>query len=117
MRIALAQLNPIVGDVAGNTRMVKQAMTDAIAQGADLVVTPELLVSGYPPKDLLLREGFVAACDQAVGQLAQQIDPRVGLLIGHPSTRNVPPGQCANAVSLLCGGQVVATRHKYLLPN
>ncbi len=117
MRIALAQLNPIVGDLSGNVDKIAAAATRARDDGAALLVTSELVLSGYPPKDLLLREGFVAACDRAVETLAGRIDAALGLLVGHPTTRGVPPGQIANAVSLLAEGTVQTTVHKYLLPN
>src|SRR5512138_167360 len=97
MRIALVQTNPIVGDIAGNLALVREAVTRSVRQGAELVVASELIVCGYPPKDLLLRQGFVDACDRAVAELAGQIDPAVGLLIGHPTCRDVPQGQVANA--------------------
>lgn len=70
MRIALAQLNPTVGDLAGNVALVAAAAGRAAALGADLVVAPELVVSGYPPEDLVLRPSFVRACEEAVAQLA-----------------------------------------------
>ncbi len=117
MKLALAQLNPTVGDVAGNTKMVIDAIQQAHAARADLVVLSELVVSGYPPKDLLLREGFAPACDRAVDRIAAAIPPDIGVLIGHPSARNVPEGRTANACSLLHQGRVQTTIHKLLLPN
>lgn len=117
MRIALAQLNPIVGDLQGNLAQVARTAEQARRDGADLLVTPELVISGYPPKDLLLREGFVAACDRTVDQLAQRTAAGPALLVGHPTHRQVPQGQVANAVSLLVGGDVRTTVHKTLLPN
>lgn len=117
MKLALAQLNPTVGDVAGNSKLVIEAIRQAHAAGADLVVLSELVVSGYPPKDLLLREGFAEACDRAVERIAAAIPPEIGVLIGHPSARNVPEGRTANACSLLHQGRVQTTIHKLLLPN
>ncbi len=116
MRLALAQLNPTVGDLAGNTALVRDAAHHAAAQ-VDLLVAPELVISGYPPKDLLLRSGFVAACDRAVEGLAAAVPPGMGVLVGHPTHWHVPSGRIANAASLLYGGRVVATVHKALLPN
>jgi NAD+ synthase (glutamine-hydrolysing) len=84
MKIAIAQLNPTVGDLAGNAALVKAAAAQAVADGAELLVTSELMISGYPPKDLLLREGFAAACRRSVEQLATQLDPGLGVLVGHP---------------------------------
>jgi NAD+ synthase (glutamine-hydrolysing) len=116
MRLALAQLNPTVGDLAGNAALVLDVARRATPQ-ADLLVAPELVISGYPPKDLLLRSGFVAACDRAVEQLAASVPPGLGVLVGHPTHWHVPAGRIANAASLLWGGRVVATVHKALLPN
>jgi len=117
MKIAIAQLNPTVGDLTGNSALVKQAAAQAVSDGAELLVTSELMISGYPPKDLLLREGFVAACREAVERLAGELNPRLGALVGHPDSSGVPQGRIANAVSLLHGGRVVTTVHKTLLPN
>lgn len=118
MKIALAQLNPTVGDLSGNVRLVEQAFTQAEAAGAELLVCSELIISGYPPKDLLLREGFAAACDRAVEKLASRTaGSRLALLVGHPSARGLPSGRVANACSLLADGRVVDTIHKLLLPN
>ena len=90
MKIAIAQINPTVGDLAGNSQQIAEAARRAHAAGADLVVVSELAISGYPPKDLLLRQGFVEACDRAVANLAQSIPGTVGLLVGHPSRWNLP---------------------------
>jgi len=117
MRIALAQLNPIVGDLAGNAALIEAAVRRTVADGADLVVTSELVICGYPPKDLLLRRGFVEACDQAVSDLANRLPVDVGVLVGHPTCRDIPDGRIANAASLLFGGRIVQSIHKTLLPN
>lgn len=117
MKIALAQLNPIVGDIAGNSRLVIDAARRAADKGADLLVTSEMILSGYPPRDLLLRSGFVAACDKAVSDIASQVPAGRGVLIGHPSRIGLSGRGIANAVSLVEDGRIVATRHKTLLPN
>ena len=117
MKIALAQLNPIVGDLPGNRALLRAAANSATAAGAELVVASELAVSGYPPKDLLLRAGFVEDCDRAVDQLAGELDPRIALLVGHPTQRGLANGRVANAASLLHGGRIEVTVHKLLLPN
>ncbi len=117
MRIALAQLNPTVGDLAGNAALIEEAARRAVEQGAELLVCSELVICGYPPKDLLLRSGFVAACDKAVNELAQRLPPQLGVLIGHPTHRGITSGRFANGASLLFGGRVEATIHKTLLPN
>lgn len=117
MKIALAQLNPTVGDISGNCRLVQDAAVQAADLGADLVVCSELVVSGYPPKDILLREGFAAACDRAVQKLATTIPAGLGVIVGHPTQWNVPANRIANAASLIADGSVQATVHKLLLPN
>lgn len=117
MKIALAQLNPTVGDLTGNCRLVIDAVEKAVSMRADLIICPELVVCGYPPKDLLLREGFANACDHAVTRLAASIPPQVGLIVGHPTVWNVPAGRIANAASLIENGKVQVTIQKRLLPN
>ncbi len=116
MKIALAQLNPIVGDLAGNSALVVQAANEADGK-ADLLVCPELVLCGYPPKDLLARQGFVEACDHAVQELAKKLPRSLGVIVGHPTAKDVPGQRIANAASLLHGGRVVATVQKCLLPN
>ena len=117
MKIALAQINPTVGDIAGNVTRIKQAVTAAVSRGAQLVVASELVISGYPPKDLLLRDGFVERCEDAVTQLAAHIDSEVGLVVGHPAALSTESRGVWNAASLISGGRVSATVHKRLLPN
>jgi NAD+ synthase (glutamine-hydrolysing) len=117
LKIALAQLNPIVGDLRGNTELVRAVANEAARSGAQLCVTSELIISGYPPKDLLLREGFVAACDRAVDELAAVLPPELPVIVGHPSHRDVPGNGIANAASVLQHGRVSATIQKMLLPN
>ena len=77
MRIALAQLNPTVGDLENNAGRVLAAADRARCENADLVVTPELVISGYPPKDLLRRQGFVAACDRFVAETEAESQVRI----------------------------------------
>lgn len=117
MKIAIAQLNPTVGDLRGNAEKIRQAAALAKGQGAQLLVTPELSLCGYPPKDLLQRRGFVAACDQAVLELADLTNDRFGVLVGHPSFWESTSGRPFNSATLLESGKVSATIHKSLLPN
>ncbi|MBM4074887.1 MAG: NAD+ synthase, partial [Planctomycetes bacterium] len=90
MKIALAQLNPTVGDLDGNSKLIREAVLSAKDSGAELVICSELIICGYPPKDLLLREGFTTHCDQAVERLASQIPNDIGVLVGHPTHKNTP---------------------------
>ena len=76
LTIALAQVNPAVGDIAGNVALIKDVRAKAHAAGADLVVFPELTISGYPPEDLVYRVSFLEACERAVRELADLIDRR-----------------------------------------
>ena len=117
MKTALVQLNPTVGDVRGNSQLVRDAVLGAANDGAELFVLSELVLSGYPPRDLLLREGFVEACDAAVDELATSLPKNLGVVLGHPTRRDIPNGRIANAASLLFDGKVAATIHKSLLPN
>lgn len=117
MKIALAQLNPTVGDLRGNGERILEAVQKAEEAGADLIIFSELILCGYPPKDILLREGFVEACDQAVERLARQIKSNIGVILGHPSQQGLPEGRIANAASLLYQGKVETRIHKLLLPT
>jgi NAD+ synthase (glutamine-hydrolysing) len=117
MLIALAQRNPLVGDLRGNLEHVRSTAAAAARRGARLVVFPELVISGYPPKDLLLREGFVEACDRAVAELAPLLPPGVAALVGHPTRLSVPEGCAGNGASLLDSGRIQTTVIKCLLPN
>ena len=84
LAIAVAQLNPTVGDIAGNAEKVRQAYAVAAAQSADLVLFPELFISGYPPEDLVLKPAFQAACRAAVEALARETAGGPAMLVGAP---------------------------------
>lgn len=113
--IALAQLNPTVGDVAANVDLVRAARADAQGQGADLVVCSELVISGYPPEDLVLKKSFLDTVHDAVIALARETaDQGPGVLISAPWAEN---GELYNAALLLDGGRVKAVIPKYDLPN
>ncbi len=114
LAIAVAQLNPTVGDIAGNAEKVRRARDTAAGQGADLVVFPELFIAGYPPEDLVLKPAFQAACRNAVEELARETSDGPGLLVGAPW---VEGGRLYNAVALLEGGAIAALRYKVNLPN
>jgi NAD+ synthase (glutamine-hydrolysing) len=113
MKLAIAQLNFVVGDIAGNSAKILSAAEQAKQNGATLLLTPELSLTGYPPEDLLLREDFNVASQAALLQLAQKIDG-ITVIVGHP---HLYQGNCYNAASVLQGGKVLATYHKHALPN
>ena len=128
MRIALAQFNATVGDLAGNARRIVDCAAQAHAAGAKLVLTPELALTGYPPEDLLLRPAFMQACAAALAQLATDLAPFAGLtvVVGHPHqfgergdvrSRSHAVQQRFNAASVLVDGVVQATYCKRELPN
>src|SRR4051812_8354490 len=115
LAIALAQLNPTLGDVVGNTEKVRRARATAAGQGADLILFPELFISGYPPEDLVLKPAFQAACRAAVEALARETaDGGPAMLVGSPW---VEEGKLYNACALLDGGRIAALRYKANLPN
>lgn len=115
LRIAIAQLNPIMGDIAGNLAKARAARTQAVQNGADLVLFTELFICGYTPEDLVLRPNFVNACEQAIRILATDTeDGGPGVVIGTPLHRD---GKLYNAVVILDKGQVLAERFKVDLPN
>jgi NAD+ synthase len=114
LKIALAQLNPTVGDVTGNTEKVRRARDEAAKLGADIVAFPELFVAGYPPEDLVLKPAFQAACRAAVEALARESRSGPALLVGTPW---VEGGKLYNAYALLSGGVIEAIRYKVDLPN
>jgi NAD+ synthase len=114
LKIALAQLNPLVGDVAGNAERVRRARDEAAMLGADLVAFPELFIAGYPPEDLVLKPAFQAACRSAVEALARESARGPALLVGTPWLEE---GKLYNAYVLLAGGVIEAVRFKVDLPN
>jgi NAD+ synthase len=114
LAIALAQLNPTVGDVAGNADKVRQARAQAAGMGADLVAFPELFIAGYPPEDLVLKPAFQAACRTAVEALARESATGPALLVGTPWFAD---GKLYNAYVLLSGGVIESVRLKVDLPN
>ena len=117
MKIALAQLNPTIGDIAGNLKKILEAYRRAAAMGADLVVTPELSLIGYPPKDLLLKPAFVADNLAALEQLVAQVG-RTALLVGYVDRTSEAHGlPLRNAVALAADGRILTTKHKSLLPT
>ncbi len=115
LAIAVAQLNPIVGDVSGNLERARKARAQAAGDRADVVAFPELFIAGYPPEDLVLKPAFQAACRAAVETLARETrDGGPAALIGTPW---VEDGKLYNAYALLTGGRIEAIRFKVDLPN
>jgi NAD+ synthase (glutamine-hydrolysing) len=124
LKLCVAQLNFIVGDLEGNAQKIITAALDAYAEGARLLLTPELSICGYAAEDLYLRPAFIQACDDAVKKVAHAL---VGLkdmavVVGHPTggdsrTRSTAVQKRFNAASVLREGQVIATYAKRELPN
>jgi NAD+ synthase (glutamine-hydrolysing) len=115
MRLALCQINPTVGDIAGNSRLIADGIERARAAQAELVLFPELAVTGYPPEDLLLKEHFLADARRAVEELATATDGSPGptVIVGFPERAE----DVFNAAAVLAGGRVHAIYRKVFLPN
>lgn len=115
LRVATAQLNPIMGDIKGNVLKAKEAWGEAKRHGADLVLFTELFIAGYPPEDLVLKPAFVDACEKAVEEIAAITkDGGPGIIVGLPMRRKTG---LHNAVVVIDGGKVIAERFKADLPN
>jgi len=117
MKVALAQINTTVGWIADNEQKILTAYKRGVEAGADVVVLPELAITGYPPRDLLLKHGFIDRNLSALERLAQATG-KVGLIVGFVGRNDVRPGrEATNSVALCQNGQVIATRVKTLLPT
>jgi NAD+ synthase (glutamine-hydrolysing) len=114
LKIAIAQMNCVVGDLSGNVDRILDFGRRARAAGAELMVTPELALCGYPPEDLLLREGFYRDCAAALADLVARAPRGLTILVGHPREHR---GKKYNAASVVQDGRVLATYHKRTLPN
>ena len=113
MKVAIAQINCVVGDVAGNVKKIIASAKQAKQLGATLLVTPELSLCGYPAEDLLLRIDFLQGCDLALKQLSAALTD-ITVIVGHPQQLGEA---CFNAASVLQDGEIFATYHKHVLPN
>ena len=121
MKITIAQINPIIGDLTGNTQKILEAANKATSEKTNLLLTPELSLCGYPPRDLLLKPDFVEAMGIALQQLATDLPPDLGVLVG--IVENNPKADISggkslyNSVALLHEGKVKQVFHKRLLPT
>lgn len=117
MRIALAQINPIIGDIAGNSALIAAAIDSARQQGAHLVVFPEMTILGYPPKDLLLKPSVIEECVNAIDELAAHCTD-IAAIIGFAAPSDSPRGRALyNAAAFCHQGKVVKRFVKSLLPT
>jgi len=114
LSIALAQLDPLVGDVHGNLDRARHACADARKMGADLVIFPEMFAAGYPPEDLVLKPVFMKVVEDGIAALARETKGAPAILLGAPWRSE---GKLYNASLLLEDGQIAATRFKHDLPN
>ena len=116
MKLVLAQLNPTIGDIRGNSALVIQAIDKAQSDGADLLITPELVIIGYPPRDLLFRNGVVEACEDAVKQIADHTGD-MHVIVGHPRLCSNGEKPFYNSASVCTNGKVIAVYDKRLFPG
>jgi NAD+ synthase (glutamine-hydrolysing) len=112
MRLALAQINTVVGDLDGNRDRILARLEEASEEGADLVLFPELAVTGYPPEDLLLRPGFVRAAEQSLNEIARQVRG-ITAVVGAPYFER----DLYNTAAVLADGEIKARYRKRFLPN
>lgn len=120
MRITLAQMNPVVGDLKGNLSKLVDVLTKASQDSSDLLVLPELFLVGYPPKDLLERRWFVQKTIQVIDELVKISNdyPETGILFGAPLPTGKDTGKgLYNSAILIHRGQTLSTHHKSLLPT
>ena len=113
MKIALAQINSFVGDIENNSNVIIKRAKEASIRGAELFITPELSICGYPPEDLVLREDFLDACSKALKKIAKAM-PSIKMIVGHPLKKG---SKIYNAASLLFNGKIQGTYFKQTLPN
>ncbi len=113
MKIAVAQMNALVGDIKANANKIIDYAMQAHGAGASLIITPELGLCGYPPEDLLFRNDFNRTCENTLAYLCEHL-PNITLIVGHPHQEN---NQLFNAASIIENGKVKATYHKHVLPN
>jgi len=112
MRIALAQMNPVVGDIEGNKRKIIAWIRRAKRHRADLIAFPELVICGYPAEDLLLKHGFINRCQEAVGEIASEVEGIVAI-VGFPRLERI----LYNSAAVIANGSVAGYADKIDLPN
>lgn len=121
MKIAIAQLNPTIGDIFGNSNLILEAAKKAVLDGANLLLTPELCLIGYPARDLLINPSFISAAGEQLQQLAQDLPPDLAVIVGTaiPNPNAVKQGgkSLFNSAALLVNGKVQQIFHKRLLPT
>ena len=119
LRVALAQVNPTVGDLIGNAALIKDGVAAAAAQGAQIAIFPEMVLTGYPVEDLALRPSFQQASRAALAQLATEIDPSIVAIVGYLDqvVTTDGAGKPQNKVAVISGGAVKASYAKCHLPN
>jgi len=117
MKVALAQINTTVGDLAGNEAKIRAAYQRGVEAGVDIVLCPELSITGYPPRDLLLKKSFITRNLETLERLAAGTG-KTGLLVGYVGKNPSQPGrEVTNSVALLQNGKIITTRAKTLLPT
>src|SRR6184192_1653476 len=117
MKIALAQINPTVGDIAGNCRKILDFITHAKSRGAKVVVFPELSIIGYPPKDLLLKPRFIDDNLRGLQSIASRVSG-IDAVVGYAERNSAPVGRpLHNAVAVLREGKIISRHFKTLLPT
>ncbi len=117
MKIALAQLNPVIGDIQGNCAKALHHAHLAYKSGVDLIIFPELFISGYPPLDLLLQQGFVERCESALNELVKELPP-CACIIGLPTNNKSIQGKHhKNSVAIIEKNTITGMQHKALLPT
>ncbi len=114
LRLALAQVNPTVGDLAGNAALIKQSVDQAVGAGAHIAIFPEMVLTGYPVEDLALRPSFQVASKSALSALASQLDKSIVSIVGYLDQVD---GKPQNMVAVIAGGEVKARYAKCHLPN
>lgn len=119
LRVALAQVNPTVGDLVGNAALIKEGVTTAVGQGAQIAIFPEMVLTGYPVEDLALRPSFQQASRAALAKLATEIDPNIVAIVGYLDqvVTTDGAGKPQNKVAVISGGAVKASYAKCHLPN